>query len=90
MTEIESQRKRIFFHLLAGNKINGIEALHLFGCMRLGARIYELKKLGVPIEDRPITLVAKNGKTKRVKEYWIAPEYHLAVDAAYAEGRLKI
>ena len=90
MTEIESQRKRIFFHLLAGNKINGIEALQLFGCMRLGARIYELKKLGVPIEDRPITLVAKNGKTKRVKEYWIESVYRFAIDVAWAEGRLKI
>ena len=90
MTEIESQRKRIFFHLLAGNKINGIEALTLFGCMRLGARIYELKKLGVPIEDRPITLVAKNGKTKRVKEYWIDSMNFFAIDMAWAEGRLKI
>lgn len=90
MNEFQTQRQKIFFYLLAGKCLTGIEALQLFACMRLGARIYELKKLGVPIEDRPITLVAKNGKTKRVKEYWIDSMNFFAIDMAWAEGRLKI
>lgn len=83
MNEFQTQRQKIFFYLLAGKCLTGIEALQLFACMRLGARIYELKKLG-------ITVVARNGKTKRVKEYWIDAAHFFSIKQAYAEGRLNI
>ena len=70
--------------------MTGLEALQLFGCSRLPARILELKKAGIPIKDQFVIVDGKYGKQKSVKEYWIDPKYHLAVDAAYAEGRLKI
>ena len=46
MTIETSQTKRIFEYMNAGNSITPLDALHLFGCMRLGARIYELKQEG--------------------------------------------
>lgn len=90
MSETQTQRQNIFFYLLAGKCLTGIEALQLFACMRLGARIYELKKLGIPIEDRFITVLGKNGKQKRVKEYWIEPVHFVAIYKLYEEGRIQL
>ena len=60
-----SQNKEILKYLQTGNKITPLEALNLFGCFRLGARIFELKEQGHNIETKRITL--SNGK--RVAEY---------------------
>jgi hypothetical protein len=38
-----SQTKQILEHLEKGNTISPIDALNMFGCLRLGARIYELR-----------------------------------------------
>ena len=62
-----SQRGSILIYLQAGNAITDIEALRLFQCRRLAARILELKRMGHQIQSRMITLM--NGK--RVAEYWI-------------------
>ena len=61
-----SQTTDILKHLLKGNRLTGIEALNLFGCFRLPARIAEAEKLGHTISRRTIT---KNNK--RFCEYWI-------------------
>lgn len=45
----DSQTKRILAHLQKGKSINPIYALGKFGCFRLGARIYDLKKKGYSI-----------------------------------------
>lgn len=39
-----SQEKQILKYLLEGNKITPLEALHKFGCFRLGARIWDINK----------------------------------------------
>ncbi|OTP93786.1 helix-turn-helix domain-containing protein [Gilliamella apicola] len=39
-----SQCERILIHLQSGKTINPLQALKLYGCFRLGARIYDLKK----------------------------------------------
>lgn len=49
-----------------GERITALEALRRFGCLRLSARIYDLKKRGVPIESET---VKRNGK--QFKEYFI-------------------
>lgn len=41
-----SQASRILEFMRAGNSITPLEALYKFGCMRLGARIYDLKQEG--------------------------------------------
>ena len=54
MTETASQRAQIRAHLEAGRSITPLEALDLYGCYRLGARIHELKGEGLSIlSDRP-------------------------------------
>ena len=67
-TEAKTQNIRILRHLKAGNTITALQALRLFGCLRLSARILNLKHLGYNIEGKFIR-VASHGKKKRVKEY---------------------
>ena len=54
----QSQCENILIHLQAGTSINPIQALNLYGCFRLGARIYDLKKAGFEIDSR---LIHENG-----------------------------
>ncbi len=56
----EAQTKLILKHLESGASITPMDALNLYGCFRLGARIYDLKQAGHNIET---TKVTKNGKT---------------------------
>lgn len=60
-----SQGELILDYLKQGNSITPLEALNRFGCLRLGARIYELKKANYQIE-----MVLKETPTgKHVAEY---------------------
>ena len=53
-----SQCERILIHFQSGKTINPLQALKLYGCFRLGARIYDLKQAGFDIDSR---LVHENG-----------------------------
>lgn len=53
-----SQCDLILIHLQSGKTINPLQALILYGCYRLSARIYDLKKAGFDIDSR---LVHENG-----------------------------
>ena len=46
----ETQTAAILEHLKRHGSITPLEALNRYGCMRLGARIYDLKRAGNPIE----------------------------------------
>lgn len=65
MTTTVSQSNAILAYMQKGNTITGIEALNLFGCFRLPARIADLKKVGYKIKSEMIKLT--NGK--RVAQY---------------------
>ena len=72
MTENEVQTQKLLHYMEAGNGITGIEALTLFGCMRLPARIADLKKAGVPIIDEWVYKTDDTGKVvKKWKRYRI-------------------
>jgi len=62
---MNSQLNNILLHLQNGNSITTLDALNLFGCFRLGARIFDLKQLGYNIVNTMITL--ENGK--RIASY---------------------
>ena len=47
-----TQEARIFGCLIEGNTLTPLEALEKFGCLRLGARIFALRKKGVNIQMR--------------------------------------
>ena len=63
-----TQCNRILAHLKKGLTITSLEALKLFGCMRLASRISDLRKRGENIVVERINL--PNGKT--VAQYRIA------------------
>lgn len=60
-----SQCAQIKEYLEAGNKLTALEALKLFGCMRLPSRIHDLNKRGMNIKKEMV--VVSNGK--RVAQY---------------------
>ena len=64
----ESQNARILEHLQSGKTITGIEALSLYGCFRLPARIADLKALGHDI-DKNMVIVPNN--KKHVASYYL-------------------
>lgn len=62
---LDCQRIAVWKHLQVAH-ITPLEALTLYGCFRLGARIYELRKEGKKIKTEMIDI---NGK--RVAKYSI-------------------
>lgn len=62
----ESQKKLILDWLSEGHSITALQALNMFGCLRLASRICDLKSEGFPIVKEMIKV---NGK--RVAEYWL-------------------
>jgi hypothetical protein len=62
----DSQTKLILRHLAKGHSLTPLEALRRFDCLRLGARAWDLKRAGWPVESK---IVTKHGK--RVAEYSI-------------------
>jgi hypothetical protein len=61
-----SQTALILTHMKSGMGITGLQALDLFGCFRLPARISDIKKLGHEVNREMIEV---NGK--RVARYWM-------------------
>lgn len=65
-----SQSDQILRHLKAGKTITAKEALFLCGCLRLAARIWDLKGAGHDIRK---DMVAVEGGA-HVAQYCLAPE----------------
>ena len=61
-----SQTEKIIQWLKLGHSITPIDALKMFGCFRLGARIHDLKQKGYEIKSE---LIERDGK--RFAEYSI-------------------
>ena len=55
-----STTKKIEQWLSQGHKLTPLQALEKWGCMRLSARILELRNKGLNIRTTPVT---RNGKT---------------------------
>lgn len=56
---METQNNQILEYMKKGNSITAQEALDLFGCFRLAARIKDLKDQGKKIDK---VMLANNGK----------------------------
>jgi len=67
-----SQTSRILSHLLEGKSITALEALDLYGCLRLSARIKDIEiRYGfTPSRDR-VQVKNREGKEVYVTRYWI-------------------
>lgn len=66
----KSQEDLILAHLQAGKSITPLEALKLFGCLRLSGRIFDLKRKGFQIEE-----VDVQDGNKRYAKYFLRPEH---------------
>jgi hypothetical protein len=62
-----SQVEQIRAHLVSGRDITPLEALHRFGCLRLAARVADLRAQGIPVET-----VAELANGKRFARYRLA------------------
>lgn len=62
----KSQDQRILDYLLSGGKLTPIDALRKFGCFRLSARIYKIRK-----KHRVLSELVKVKSGKVVSEYSI-------------------
>ncbi len=67
-----SQKSDILAHLLKGEEISRLPALHLFGCMELSARICELQHDGYEINTKFRNITKSNGKVKSVAVYTLS------------------
>lgn len=63
----QTQCQKILAFLQKGGRITSLSALNQFGCLRLSARIKDLRDEGYQISDRFI----KVSDGKKVKEYFI-------------------
>lgn len=66
----ESQNARIYAHLMDGKRLTSLEALRLFGCMRLASRISDIRR------DHPeLTIKVDRIETatkKKVAQYYVS------------------
>lgn len=69
MSDTTSQNKRILEYLKRYGNITPLEALNGIGCMRLSARIAELKKQGFNIAT-----ITEYGNGKRYARYCLLEE----------------
>ena len=63
--QVMSHESAILTHLKSGRPITALDALRMYGCMRLAARVYDLRDSGHDVIAR--TRHLKNGK--KVAEY---------------------
>jgi len=63
---MESQNKQIKAHLQSGKTLTAIQALEMFGCFRLAARIKDLKDSGMIIDKAMV----ENDNGKHYALYW--------------------
>lgn len=66
-----SARTMIIEDLMSGKKIDPLYALREYGCFRLSARIWELRKIGWDIADEMIAYINTRGQTKFYKQYFL-------------------
>ncbi len=65
---METQNKQIQQHLESGRTITPLDALNLYGCLRLSARIFELRSKGLPVSMRLVC----TERNKHVAQYYIS------------------
>ena len=69
-----SQNARILAHMKVA-PITSLEALKYAGCLRLGARIFELRDAGHDIVTEIVEVWNSRGERKRVARYKLVKEH---------------
>lgn len=68
---MEKQTERVKEYLETHYGLTAKQAMEELGIMRLGARIWDLKQIGVPIKSGFIEVENRFGEKVRVKLYWL-------------------
>ena len=66
-----TQCGQILDYLMQGHTITQAEAITLFGCYRLGARIYDIKGQGFDIRREMEQGTNRFGEPVRYARYWL-------------------
>ena len=66
---MDTQNRQILQWLQDGHALTPLEALRKFGCLRLSARIKDLRDLGIEIDTGKKQIIDRNGRKKIVAEY---------------------
>ena len=67
-----TQNEMVLRYMREYGSITPWEAMREFGCMRLGARIYDLKRMGVDINTETVTHKNLFGNTVRFARYSVS------------------
>ena len=75
MTECEAQGIRLLRYMEEGNAVTQKLAFIEFNCARLGARMWELREAGIPVQSDWEYEYDENGKViNKWKRYWSAKQ----------------
>ena len=64
-----SQKEKILKYLQSGKGLTPLQAMNWWGCMRIGARVWELRDAGYPITTTMKTVKNRDGQRCIVAEY---------------------
>ena len=65
----QTQCERLLEHLKLGLPLTAHRALYGYSCLRLAARMWDLRQMGHQIERRMVEVPTRDGRRARVAEY---------------------
>ena len=74
MDSTATQCTKVLRYMERHGRISQWNATEQLRVLRLGARIYDLKHLGYPIQSEMVYKKDENGDRVKWKEYWLARE----------------
>lgn len=66
-----SQATDVIEFIRDNGSITTMDAFRYLGITRLASRINELRKHGIPVESKMVSVIARNGRVARVARYTI-------------------
>lgn len=66
------QTEKVYDYMQKHGRISQLRATYELGITRLGARIWDLKHLGVDVRGEMIYKTNEHGERTKWKEYWLA------------------
>lgn len=73
----KSQADKILSHLRTGLPLTPAEAYRRYGCLRLAARIFELRQAGYDVRDDLIPVDTQHGGVAHVAAYYMVKQGEL-------------
>ena len=74
MTGKYSQNMKVLNHIKKHGSITSWDAFSIYHCLRLSARVSDLKKMGYPIKTTMKTVKNSDGGTTNIAVYTLAEE----------------